>query len=150
MRGAVDQGDCERVVRDEKALDRIRRYIDENPVAAALSYGNHGSLTVCHLASAVFHGLPGACQFMHLEGPNDTTATYRISAPKIWCNFNGSALRRILDFCANCRPRRRAQEHGGPYCGSDRKQGMISPPSGTYPGQNPILRNYLRAEETPS
>ena len=46
MRGTVDQGDCERAVRDDKALDRIRRYIDENPVAAALSYGNHGSLTV--------------------------------------------------------------------------------------------------------
>jgi len=69
MRGAVDRGDCERVVRDEKALDRIRRYIDENPVAAALSYGNHGSLAVCYLASAVLHGLLGACQPAHLERP---------------------------------------------------------------------------------
>ena len=35
--------------------------------AATLSLrGDHRVLTVCYLASAVFHGLLGACHFMHL------------------------------------------------------------------------------------
>ncbi len=38
--------------------------------AAALSHGgDHGSLTICYLASAVLHGLLGACHLMHLERP---------------------------------------------------------------------------------
>jgi hypothetical protein len=36
--------------------------------AAASSHGgNYKSLTVCYLASAVLHGLLGACHLMHVE-----------------------------------------------------------------------------------
>jgi hypothetical protein len=39
-------------------------------VAAALSYGgNYESLCACYLASAILHGLLGACHLMHLERP---------------------------------------------------------------------------------
>lgn len=38
--------------------------------AAASSHGgHHESLTICYLASAVLHGLLGACHLMHLERP---------------------------------------------------------------------------------
>ena len=38
--------------------------------AAASSHGgNYKSLTVCYLASAVLHGLLGACHLMHFERP---------------------------------------------------------------------------------